>query len=321
MSARIFISYRREDSLGSAGRIYDHLVDYFGRDQIFMDVDTIQPGLDFVKVIDSTLNDIDILIAVIGPSWLTVKDVSGNLRLDNPEDFVRLEIATALKRDIRVIPVLVEGASPFRGTDLPDDLRLLARRNAIEISHNRFTSDIQRLVSALKIALADDSMAKSQQETKEVDYSINSGQRSEKHKDSLSINAPWWQSLLASNWFGVVLPIFLLAYYYLALIIFNCANQDVVLIGGVVGFLTTLIMLIKKQKSLWVSALVIAGLVFIISLPHGEFYGTVSSSTIFNLKMGSDCQQDTYEWVDLVLTSLYLTAFSINFGHIKFSKS
>lgn len=156
MANRIFISYRREDSRGSAGRIYDHLTAHFDRDQIFMDVDTIQPGLDFVDVISSAVSKVDVLIAVIGPDWLSASDTSGKRRLDHPEDFVRLEIATALERNIRVIPVLVEGAKPPRNTELPDNLKLLARRNAIEITHNRFYSDIQRLVRALKLTLGED---------------------------------------------------------------------------------------------------------------------------------------------------------------------
>lgn len=153
MSKRIFISYRREDSRGSAGRLYDQLAAYFGRDRIFMDVDTIQPGLDFVDAIEVAVRETDVLIVVIGSAWLNALDASGNRRLDNPEDFVRLEIATALNQNIRVIPVLVEGAMMPRSTDLPDDLKPLARRNAIEISHTRFHSDTQRLIQALELTL------------------------------------------------------------------------------------------------------------------------------------------------------------------------
>jgi len=118
-----------------------------------MDVDTIQPGLDFVDAIEVAVRETNVLIVVIGSAWLNALNDSGIRRLDNPEDFVRLEIATALNQNIRVIPVLVEGATMPRSTDLPDDLKPLARRNAIEISHTRFHSDTQRLIQALELTL------------------------------------------------------------------------------------------------------------------------------------------------------------------------
>jgi hypothetical protein len=105
--SRIFISYRREDSGASAGRLHDRLREHFGRDNVFMDIDTIEPGLDFTDVIERTVASCDVLIALIGRQWLTSTDAAGQRRLDNPEDFVRLEIAAALKRNIRVIPALV----------------------------------------------------------------------------------------------------------------------------------------------------------------------------------------------------------------------
>ncbi len=104
---KTFISYRRNDSASNAGRIYDHLINHFGQGQVFMDVDTIRPGLDFVEVVQEAVGSCDALIAVIGREWLGASEESGRRRLENPEDLVRLEIATALERDIRVIPVLV----------------------------------------------------------------------------------------------------------------------------------------------------------------------------------------------------------------------
>src|SRR5262249_46634838 len=133
MSGQIFISYRREDSSGWAGRLCDRLIARFGRNNIFMDVDNLAPGVDFVKAIRKSVGACDVLISVIGKRWLTSSDEKRRRRLDNPEDFVRLEIATALKRDIRVIPVLVEDASMPRPRDLPDDLKSLAYRNALEV--------------------------------------------------------------------------------------------------------------------------------------------------------------------------------------------
>lgn len=138
--ARIFISYRRDDSGGWAGRLYDRLSQHFRRENVFMDIDTIEPGLDFVEVIEQAVGSCDALIALIGKQWLTITDAAGQRRLDNPEDFVRLEIAAALARNIRLIPALVQGARMPGSTDLPDVLKMLARRNAHEISDRRFHS-------------------------------------------------------------------------------------------------------------------------------------------------------------------------------------
>src|SRR5271163_1026261 len=106
----IFISYRRDDSEGEAGRLFDDLVRAYGDDTVFMDVAGIQPGLDFRKAIDANVSSCGVLLAMIGSTWATVTDASGNRRLDNANDFVRLEIATALTRGTPVIPVLVHGA-------------------------------------------------------------------------------------------------------------------------------------------------------------------------------------------------------------------
>jgi formylglycine-generating enzyme required for sulfatase activity len=153
MSNRIFISYRREDRAGSAGRIYDQLAAHFGPGNIFMDVDDIDPGVDFVESIENAISQTNVLVVIIGPAWLGVADAEGNRRLENPEDFVRIEITAALKRNIRVIPVLIDRATMPRSTDLPDDLKLLARRNAIKINHSSFRSDAQRLIGGLERAI------------------------------------------------------------------------------------------------------------------------------------------------------------------------
>src|SRR5262249_5249834 len=123
MGGGIFISYRRDDSRHAAGRLVDRLAQIFPRGQLFMDVDAIEPGLDFAKVIDAKLEACDVVLAVIGPNWATSRDESGGLRLADPDDFVRLELEAALKRDIRVIPVLVDGAKIPKGDGLPDGLK------------------------------------------------------------------------------------------------------------------------------------------------------------------------------------------------------
>jgi hypothetical protein len=119
MSGQIFISYRRDDSSAWAGRLSDRLSSHFPSNQIFMDVDTIEPGIDFVEAIEESVGSCDVLIAVIGTHWLTSSNRDGRRRLEIPEDSVRVEIATALKRGIRVIPVLVEGATMPEVSDLP----------------------------------------------------------------------------------------------------------------------------------------------------------------------------------------------------------
>ena len=153
MEGQIFISYRRDDSAAFAGRIYDRLESHLGSNYIFMDVDKIDYGVDFIDEIEKGVGSCDALIAVIGRNWLISADKEGRCRLDNPEDFVRIEIGTALKRGVRVIPVLVDGAIMPRSTELPEDLRLLARRHALEIRHDRFNDDCKRLIAALQRAL------------------------------------------------------------------------------------------------------------------------------------------------------------------------
>jgi hypothetical protein len=149
----IFINYRREDAPGVAGRLYDHLARSFSRGEIFIDVDAMKPGLDFVKQLDMQVSQCDAVLAVIGPHWLTAADSKGQRRLDDKHDYVRIEIASALKRDIPVIPVLVDGAEMPTEADLPEDLSSLARRHALELRHTRFASDADAVVTALHTVL------------------------------------------------------------------------------------------------------------------------------------------------------------------------
>ena len=146
----IFLSYRREDSEGQAGRLYDDLVAAFGSDSVFMDVAAIQPGRDFRKSIDQSLNSCGVFLSLIGKNWLTATNSSGQRRLDDPADFVRIETGAALKRDIPVVPVLVQGASAPKPDQLPDDLKELAFRNAVELTHARWDSDSEVLIKALR---------------------------------------------------------------------------------------------------------------------------------------------------------------------------
>jgi hypothetical protein len=145
----IFISYRREDAEGQAGRLFDDLVRHFGEDSVFMDVAGIEPGRDFRRVIDEHVASCGMLLAMIGKTWIDATDESGRRRLEDPMDFVRLETASALKRDIPVVPVLVHGARMPRAEQLPKDLAELAFRNGVELTHARWDSDVQVLVKAL----------------------------------------------------------------------------------------------------------------------------------------------------------------------------
>jgi len=148
-SLRIFICYRREDTAANAGRLADALVERFGRNSVFMDVDTIEPGVDFNDEIDRALGQCDVLIALIGPRWLDSANAHGR-RLDDPQDFVRVEIGHALDRNIRVIPTLVGGAEMPEADELPGDLVKLAKRNAVELTDKRFRSDMQALLEPLE---------------------------------------------------------------------------------------------------------------------------------------------------------------------------
>ncbi len=148
--ARIFINYRRDDTQGVAGRLFDHLALKYSRSELFMDVDAMKPGLDFIKQLDLQVSQCHVLLAVIGPHWVDARDAAGKRRLDNDKDSVRIELASALRRDIAVIPVLIEGTAMPSEDSLPDDLKPLARRHALELRHTRFNADADAIVHALE---------------------------------------------------------------------------------------------------------------------------------------------------------------------------
>jgi tetratricopeptide (TPR) repeat protein len=154
-AGRVFISYRREETAYPAGWLFDRLADRFGRRQIFKDVDSIQLGDDFVEVITTAVASCHVLLALIGEQWLTITDEQGRRRLDDPNDFVRLELEAALTRNVRVIPILVAGARMPRPDQLPPSLAKLVRRQALELSPSHFESDTSRLHNVLDKALAE----------------------------------------------------------------------------------------------------------------------------------------------------------------------
>jgi WD40 repeat protein len=146
---RIFMSYRREDTDYPAAWLYARLASHFSGNQVFKDVDSIELGDDFVEVITTAVESCEVLLALIGIGCLTATGREGRRRLDDPNDFVRVEIEAALTRDVRVIPVLVEGARMPRADELPASLAKLARRQALELSPSRFDFDTQRLLHVL----------------------------------------------------------------------------------------------------------------------------------------------------------------------------
>lgn len=148
---KIFISYRRADSRKDAGRIYDRLVEAFGKDSVFKDVDDIPIGRDFRGVLREAVAQCDVQLVIIGKSWISITDENGNRRLDNPGDFVRIEVETALQREnCRVIPVLVDSAPMPRADELPLDLRELAFKNAAQVRDDPdFHADVTRIIRSL----------------------------------------------------------------------------------------------------------------------------------------------------------------------------
>jgi hypothetical protein len=147
---RIFISYRRDDAAGSAGRLYDRLQDEFGPGNVFIDVDTLQPGDDFVEAIKEKLSVCDVMLVVVGKQWLTATDDAGRPRLHDEGDYARIELQTALDRGVITIPVLVERATMPRPQDLPEPLRPFARRQAAELRDTRWRGDVDHLLERLK---------------------------------------------------------------------------------------------------------------------------------------------------------------------------
>src|SRR5262249_12127180 len=154
MAGNIFINYRREETGHVAGRLHDSLAQAFGRNKLFMDVDNIPIGRDFEDYLKSQVAACDAMLAVIGPNWVNAKNDSGQRRLDDPDDFVAIEIEAALARNIPLIPVLVDGARLPRASELPDSLKPLVRRQAIGIRHEYYRADAETLIAKLREAIS-----------------------------------------------------------------------------------------------------------------------------------------------------------------------
>jgi hypothetical protein len=168
----IFVSYRRDDSAGHAGRIYDRLSNHFGKEKLFRDVDHLRYGEDFVEALDEAVGSCKALIAVIGPNWLTAEDKRGKRRLDSPTDFVRIEIESALSREVSVFPVLVNSAEMPDPEELPKSISGLARRQGLEISEIRFDYDVAELIKGLERRVNGDTEDLSGKEAEDSDSEV-----------------------------------------------------------------------------------------------------------------------------------------------------
>lgn len=149
MAHRIFVSYRRDDAAHVTGRIHDFLASRFGAANVFMDVDSVAPGEDFVRKIGDTIAMCDLFLLVMGPGWLNARTADGRRRIDLPGDFVRIELREALARGVKIIPVLVDGAQMPRQEDLPEDVAQMVRHNAVFLGHATFRRDMEALAAGV----------------------------------------------------------------------------------------------------------------------------------------------------------------------------
>jgi hypothetical protein len=147
---RIFINYRREDTEAAANWLHELLSSVFGEDDVFIDTDDIPAGIDFVEHLRHQIESCDVFLAMIGRRWATLSDDTGRLRLGDNNDFVRREIRAALRRDIPVIPVLVEGTPMPSEMQLPADIAALRRRQNFELSSRQFKEDVERLIVKIR---------------------------------------------------------------------------------------------------------------------------------------------------------------------------
>lgn len=149
MAKGVFVSYRRDDAAHITGRIHDALVARLGQARVFMDVDSVAPGEDFVRKIRDTITASEVFLVIIGPGWLDARTGDGRRRIDLPGDFVRIEVSAALAQGLKIIPVLVDGASMPRAEDLPEDVAQLTRHNAVFLSHATFKRDMDALAAGI----------------------------------------------------------------------------------------------------------------------------------------------------------------------------
>src|SRR5690349_17683735 len=174
---RIFISYRRDETDFPASWLYERLAAHFGPDQVFKDVDSIELGDDFAEVITNAVGACDVLLALIGTKWLGITDETGRSRLENSDDFVRLEIEAALQRKVRIVPILVGRARMPQADQLPASLGKLVYRQALELDPNRFEADTRRLIRVVEKTLAEEEARREADARREAEESTLAEQR------------------------------------------------------------------------------------------------------------------------------------------------
>lgn len=203
-SDSIFISYRRSDSLSETGRIYDRLVSEFDQTRVFRDVDSIPLGVAFADCLDAALGQCEVVLVVIGKTWTTVSEPDGTRRLDNPNDFVRREVESALKRGISIIPLLVSSARMPQRSELPESLQSLANWNGTQVGDDlRFHSDMDRVIKGVRSLLGEPAASPSNSAGTVVDSSqyLNKAGRLEKEISLLKakLNKCFETRLLATD--------------------------------------------------------------------------------------------------------------------------
>lgn len=269
---KIFINYRRGDTAGFAGRIYDRLLERFPAESIFMDVDTLQAGMDFVEEINRQVAQSTVFLAIIGEDWLNMIGRDGGRRIDANNDFVRLEIESALKANVRVIPVLIDDAVMPEEHELPKSIAPLARRHAISVNHLRFKNDAQGLVDQVEAAL----QAEHQSRLEETPPPVPSSK--EEKRGDVAKGKPKGRSPVALRYYQVFVALELLtlgffAILYLVSLIkthkilpllnsFTLAIAFVVLLVGILPNLNTWKIRLAGICAPLASALVVMGIIW-----------------------------------------------------------
>jgi hypothetical protein len=185
---RITVSYRRNDSDAITGRIFDRLVAHYGAESVFRDIDNIPPGVDFRKYIGRALENTDILLVVVGPQW-TGRTPDGNLRIQQSTDLVRIEVETALRKDIPVVPVLVSNATMPQPADLPDGLQDFPFRHAVKVDAlEDFDNHVTRLMRSLDRLLHDRSMPIQNEPTQPVSIPERITAKSNRHRTAETVS-------------------------------------------------------------------------------------------------------------------------------------
>jgi len=247
--SNIFISYRREDSADATGRINDRLTNYYGRNSVFTDVDNIPLGVDFRTYLDNEVAQCEVLLAVIGKDWLKVENAEKNIRLSDTTDFVRIEIESALRRDIPVIPLLVRGASVPSVEELPEALQKLAFRNAIEVRPDPdFNNDVNRLILNIDNHLQ-------QTNSDEQNYGNNTNTESEQliKAEGDGAQVKWSTRILRFLGVFILLPIayFVASLPFLLLFVVDDINSGLREALGIMHLVLTLLVYLVLIRFWW----------------------------------------------------------------------